>query len=85
MTFTDHKKIFEVTVITNAKQSKIVEEADHFLKVKLTAIPEKGKANTELIKILAKKFDVSKSQIEIVKGLTTKKKLVRIEFIKSQK
>ena len=67
-----------VKVITNSSQTETVEEKDNYLKIKLKSSPVKGKANAELIKFLAKKFQVSKSQVEIIKGLTSKKKLVRI-------
>lgn len=77
--------IIMIKVITNAKKNEVTEEGDNFLKVKLTAVPEKGKANAELTKLLAEKFNVSKSKIEIIKGLTAKTKLVRIDFVKSQK
>lgn len=67
-----------INVISNSKQTKIIEEKDDFLKIKLKSPAHKGKANAELIKLLAKKYKVSKSQVEIVKGLTSKQKLVRI-------
>jgi len=67
-----------VKVIPNSGQTEVVEEEDNYLKIKLKASPIKGKANAELIKFLAKKFQISKSQVEIIKGLTSKKKLVRI-------
>ncbi|MCJ7633521.1 DUF167 domain-containing protein [Candidatus Bathyarchaeota archaeon] len=46
--------------------------------VGLTAKPEKGKANRELIKKLAKHFKVSTSQIRILAGLKSKSKVVEI-------
>jgi len=46
--------------------------------VGLTSKPEKGKANLELIKKLAKHFKVSSSQIRIVSGLKSKRKIVEI-------
>jgi hypothetical protein len=67
-----------VHVITNAKKTEIVEEREGFLKIKLNALPIKGKANTELVKFLADKYKVSKSEVEIIKGLTSKDKLIRI-------
>lgn len=45
----------------------------------LTSKPEKGEANRELIKKLAKYFKVSTSQIGIVSGLKSKNKVVEIE------
>ncbi|HIE18162.1 TPA: DUF167 domain-containing protein, partial [Candidatus Bathyarchaeota archaeon] len=46
--------------------------------VGLTSKPEKGKANLELIKKLAKYFKVSSSQIRIVSGLKSRRKIVEI-------
>ena len=46
--------------------------------VGLTSKPEKGKANLELIKKLAKHFKVSSSQIRIVSGLKSRRKIVEI-------
>lgn len=67
-----------VKVITNAKQTEVIEEKNNHLKIKLRATPIKGKANAELIKLLSKKFQVSNSQVEIIKGLNSKNKLVKI-------
>ena len=67
-----------IKVITNAKQTEVVEEKNNHLKIKLKATPVKGKANAELIKLLSKKYKISKSKIEIIKGLTSKEKLIRI-------
>jgi uncharacterized protein (TIGR00251 family) len=46
--------------------------------VGLTSAPEKGKANLELIKKLAKHFKVSSSQVKIVAGLKSREKVVEI-------
>jgi len=67
-----------VKVIPRSSKSEIVEETEDYLKIKLTSSPTKGAANKELIKLLAKKYNVAKSRIEIIKGLTSKEKLIRI-------
>jgi uncharacterized protein (TIGR00251 family) len=54
-----------VKVKPNAKQQKIEELADGSLNVHLKSPPVDGKANEELIKLLAKDFDVPKSSIRI--------------------
>lgn len=46
--------------------------------VGLSSRPEKGKANIELIKKLAKHFNVSSSQVRIKSGLKSRKKIVEI-------
>ena len=46
--------------------------------VGLTSKPEKGKANLELIKKLAKHFKVPSSHIRIVSGLKSKRKIIEV-------
>ena len=41
-----------------------------YLKAYLTTAPEKGKANKELIKMLAKELQISKQSIELISGAT---------------
>lgn len=48
------------------------------LKIRIQAPPVEGKANTELIKFLAKQFAVSKRDIEIISGELNRHKRVRI-------
>lgn len=47
-------------------------------KIKLAAIPEGGEANAELINFLAKKLRLTKSQIKIVSGHTSRIKIIEI-------
>ncbi len=42
-----------------------------YLKAGVTTAPEKGKANKELVKMLAKELDISKQSIELISGATT--------------
>ena len=49
-----------------------------FLKIYLTAVPVDGKANKELIKLLAEKLGISKNRIEIIKGEKSKEKVVEV-------
>lgn len=44
----------------------------------LTSKPEKGKANVELIRKLAKHFKVSSSHVRIISGLKSRRKTVEI-------
>ncbi|MBD2438377.1 DUF167 domain-containing protein [Nostoc sp. FACHB-110] len=70
-----------VKVKPNSKQQKITEEVDGSLIVNLKSPPVDGKANEELIRLLADKYDVPKSCITIKSGLTSRQKLVEIEDI----
>ena len=67
-----------VTVLPRSSKNEIISEDSDHLKIKLTASPVKGEANAELIKLLAKKYQVSKSRVEIVQGLTSKNKKINI-------
>jgi len=48
-------------------------------KVKIAAVPEKGKANRALCEFLAERLGVAKSRVRIVAGETSQLKRVRIE------
>jgi uncharacterized protein len=48
-------------------------------KIKIAAVPEKGKANRELIEFLAEKLRVAKSRIHIVSGETSPLKRIRVD------
>lgn len=69
----------QVKVKPNSKQQKIEEAPDGSLTVHLKSPPVDGKANEELIKLLAEKFKVPKSKIIIKTGLSSKNKLVEID------
>lgn len=70
--------ILTVKVKPNSKQQSIEEQPDGSLTVHLKSPPVDGKANQELIVLLAKKLKVPKSAIAIKSGLSSKNKLVEI-------
>ncbi len=49
------------------------------LKARVTAVPEKGKANKALIVLLSKRLKVPKTAISVVSGETARQKILRIE------
>ncbi len=68
---------FLVSVKARTKRSEIVETplgTTAYLKV----APVDGKANEELISLLAEHYDVSPSKISIKSGMTSQKKLIEI-------
>ena len=68
---------YHVKVKTNAKHAAVVEK-DGIVEVSVVSQPIDGKANEELVLLLANHFDVSKSSIEILKGSSSKEKIVFI-------
>ena len=69
--------IINVKVIPNASKPRIVEEKD-LLKIYLKSPPVDGKANKELIEVLAEHFNVKKKDIEILRGQTSRNKTVKV-------
>lgn len=72
------KKIITVEVKPNSKEVKVEKISDNVFKVRLSATPIDGMANKQLIEILSDYFKVSKSQIEIKSGKTSKTKVLVI-------
>jgi uncharacterized protein (TIGR00251 family) len=71
--------MIRVKVIPRSARSEIAGQmADGTLKVKLAAVPEKGRANEALIVLLADHFGVPPSAVTIASGHGTQRKLVRI-------
>jgi uncharacterized protein (TIGR00251 family) len=66
-----------------AKQDRITIGPNDEIAVAVTAPPVEGKANTHLIKLLAKKLGVPKSACSIIKGHTARNKVVRIDNVES--
>ena len=71
-----------VKVIPKGSKNEVVGWEGDVLKVRLTTVPEKGKANAALIHLLSKHFKVSKSSVIIVKGETSRNKLIEIRGLK---
>lgn len=66
-----------VLVKPNSSKNEIVgyDESRDALKINIKALPEKGKANLELVKFLRK---LTKKEVRIVSGLTGHLKVVRL-------
>jgi len=78
--FANNKEIYlRVKVLPRAGKTGLIEElVDGTLKVAVSAVPENGKANLELIKFLAKEFEVDKRNIKIISGAGERLKLIKI-------
>ncbi len=51
--------------------------------VRVTATPEKNKANKAVVKILSKHFKISKSSFDLIKGDTCRNKIFRVNNVDS--
>lgn len=71
---------FYVRVLPGAARSYVKEQlTDGSIKIAIKAPPENGKANYALELFLAQQFNVHRSCIHIISGLTSRHKLVRIK------
>jgi len=75
---------FPVQVVPRASKDEIAGIHGDALKVRLTAPPVEGRANEALIAFLAQRLGVRKSQVEIVAGATSRRKMVRVTGLSPQ-
>ena len=69
---------FRVKVIPKASRSEIMGWESEELKVRLAAIPDKGEANTELVRLLADVLKIAKAKVQLVQGKTSRHKRICI-------
>ena len=70
--------LFEVKVIPSSGRNKWVIDKSGRIKCFLKNPPKKGLANKELIGLVAKAVGVTKADIEIVTGATSRNKKIKI-------
>lgn len=75
----DQGILLKVKVIPKSSKSQIVGWENGELKIRLAAVPEKGRANNELIAFLAKLLGVAKSNIQLVRGVKSCHKQLNIQ------
>ncbi len=71
-------------VYPNAARSEVVSFTDGVLRVRVAAPPVKGKANRELIAFLSKTLAVGKGALTIVKGHTSRSKVITIDGLSQE-
>jgi uncharacterized protein (TIGR00251 family) len=74
----------QVRVYPNASRNEITGYNQGVLHLKIAAPPVKGKANQELASFVSRLLKISKGSVSIVKGHTSKNKLVAIEGLDQQ-
>jgi len=71
---------FTVRVTPKAARNSVETCTDKIadLRVRVTVVPEAGKANREVIKLLAKALGVPKTRLHLVRGETARDKVFRV-------
>ena len=57
---------------------------ENTLRLRVTAPPTEGQANDGVITLLAKALEVSKSRLEIVRGHSSREKLISVQTLSEQ-
>jgi uncharacterized protein (TIGR00251 family) len=76
--------ILPIRAHPGARRNELRGEQDGMLKVCVTQMPEKGKANKAIVELLAKSLGLKKSQIELLSGETSHQKRFLIRNITLQ-
>ena len=70
--------IIKVKVKPNAKKNEVKQIDKDYYEIRVTVVPEKGKANKKVIELLSKTLKVPKSKIVLKRGETSREKIFEI-------
>lgn len=77
--FLQNRRYFCVKVVPNRPQTQFVQVMENdTIKMYVHAVPEKWKANEELIRFLSNVLQIPKNRLEIISGSASQIKMVRI-------
>ncbi|VAX30352.1 hypothetical protein MNBD_NITROSPIRAE02-533 [hydrothermal vent metagenome] len=71
--------VLNIRVEPRSSRAGVVGLLGNVLKVKLTSAPVDGAANKQLVEVLSKFFSIKKGAVHILRGETSKNKVVEIE------
>lgn len=75
--------ILKVRIQPRASSDEIVGLHGDTLKIRIAAPPVDSAANESLVKLLSKKLDIPKSQIQLIKGQTARNKNLLLSGLKT--
>jgi uncharacterized protein (TIGR00251 family) len=74
--------IVKAKILTGKREFRVTyDKTSEMLVIEATKQPDKGKANTEIVKELKKKF---KTEVMIVSGLKSREKMIKLGLSKEQ-
>ena len=76
--------VFGAKIVPGSSRTAICGLLDGMLKVRVSAPPEKGKANKCLVELLSKKLGVKKNAVSIISGQTSRVKQVQVVGISGE-
>jgi uncharacterized protein len=79
--YADGALTLQVKVVPRASRSEILSGEEGMLRLRITSPPVDGAANEEIVRFFSRLFGVSKSEVEIVSGQTSRSKRIRISGV----
>ncbi len=64
---------------TRIENIEIRDDGRAVLRVRVTAVPDKGKANKAVIALIAEKFGIAKSSVTLKSGESARQKVLRLQ------
>ena len=74
----DSQVSLKVRVVPGASQSEVSGWLGDMLKIRVTAQPEKGKANSAVVSLLANSLGISKKSVSVISGKTSQQKVIAV-------
>lgn len=72
--------VFEVKVIPNSSKKSITIDPAGRVTCHVTSVPEKGRANKEVLALFAKKLGIAQASVSILAGQTGRKKYIKLSL-----
>jgi uncharacterized protein (TIGR00251 family) len=76
--------VFTAKVVPGSSRTAICGLLDEMVKIKVSAAPERGKANKCLLAFLAKRFGVKSNAVRIISGETNPIKRVQVSGVSAE-
>jgi len=73
------KQVITVRVQPKSREQALIRLSDGEFKARIISAPVKGQANAELLTLLADYFDLAPSCLRIIRGETSRTKLIEIK------
>jgi uncharacterized protein (TIGR00251 family) len=74
----------QLRVVPGAARSEVVGRYGEGWKVRVGAVPERGRANSELLELLSKRLGVRPAELSIVSGAAARDKVVELRGLSAR-
>lgn len=84
VTLSANGAILTLTVTPRAARNQLVWQGDNVLRLRITAPPVEGAANTALLKFLARALGLARSQLTLASGESSRHKRVLVQGVSAE-